>query len=325
MQKIENIHTAGDITRQWKLPSEDPAKAYSAYYCSANWGKEVLFMDLKKESERERVHQLVKEADIVISNFKESSAKKLQLDYDTLSNLNPRLIFAALSGFPDNDNLPAFDVVLQAEAGYMYMTGPRNGEIAKMPVALIDILAAHQLKEGILIALLKREKTGEGSRVQASLVEAALASLANQATNWLMAGHIPERIGAQHPNIAPYGDVFLTKDQKAIVLAAGTERHFKALCKVLDLEALANDERFNTNVKRVANREALIDLLKEEIQDFERTELINRFQKEGAPIGSVRNMQEVFELKSAQDMILEEKMPDGGLSRRMRTIAFTLT
>src|SRR5690606_4167760 len=119
-----------------------------------------------------------------------------------------------ITAYENEPDKPAFDVVLQAETGFMYMNGEPGREPARMPVALIDILAAHQLKEAILIALLHRERTGKGSHVSASLFGSAIASLANQASNWLMAGHIPQRMGSAHPNIAPYGDVFYTNDDK---------------------------------------------------------------------------------------------------------------
>ncbi|MEZ4894975.1 MAG: CoA transferase [Saprospiraceae bacterium] len=116
------------------------------------------------------------------------------------------------------DERPAFDAVLQAEAGFMFMNGEQNGDPVKMPVALIDTIAAHQLKEGILLALLHRERSGKGSMVHCSLMESALASLVNQASNYLMTGHIPQRMGSKHPNIAPYGDVYACKDGSQILL-----------------------------------------------------------------------------------------------------------
>ncbi len=317
--KIENKTTGGDVTRSWRVPDEDAASDYSAYYCSVNWGKEVLFLNLETETDQAIVHDLVCTADIVISNFRSGSAKRLRMDYETLQNLNPKLIFGQITGFGEADERPAFDVVLQAEAGFLYMTGEPNGNPAKMPVALIDLLAAHQLKEGILVALLKREKFGEGSYISISLFESAVASLANQATNWLMAGHIPQRMGTQHPNIAPYGDIFTTKDDKQIVIAAGTERQFQTLCALLNLQP---EERFASNAGRVENRAALIDFLKPAFRHFYRDQILDIFHKKGVPAASIRDMREVFELPLAQQMILEETMPDGRMSRRVKTVVF---
>lgn len=322
--KIENARTGGDVTRRWKAPEEDPEAPDSAYYQSVNWGKEVRLLDLGTEPAKREVYQLVEKADIVISNFKERSARRLGMDYETLRGFNPRLIYAHLSAFGEGEERPAFDIVLQAESGFMYMTGEAGREPVRMPVALIDILAAHQLKEAILLALLRRERMGEGSYVSTSLFESALASLANQATNWLMAGHIPQRRGSQHPNIAPYGDIFYTKDQKPVVVAAGTEKQFRKLCMVLNLPEIAGDDRFSTNARRVKHREALVDLLRPAFQTRDRAGWMALFEEEGVPAGSIRNMQEVFEQRSAREMVLEDRRPDGRIARRVKTVAFQM-
>jgi len=171
---------------------------------------------------------------------------------------------------------------------------------------------------------LKKMKTGEGSFVTTSLLESAVASLANQATNWLMGNTIPQRMGSQHPNIAPYGDVFFTKDKLPIVLAVGTEKQFQLLCKVLKIDFLKNDDRFNINTLRVKNRKALADELAKAIVLFDRNPLLDLLKKEGVPAGSIRNMKEVFELEQAKEMILEEKLEDGSETKRVKTVAFTI-
>ena len=244
------------------------------------------------------------------------------MDYETLKTINPKLIFAKLTAFGENDDTPAFDVVLQAEAGFLYMTGEADRAPVKMPVALIDLLAAHQLKEGLLVALLQRERTGKGSFVTASLVESAIASLANQATNWLMGNHIPQRMGTMHPNIAPYGDVFYTSDDKPIVLAVGTERQFANLCDGLHLTKLTKNEQFKTNAARVRNRVALKSILAKAIKKYKRTAILNQLKLKKVPVGSIRNMQEVFELEAAKQMILRETLEDGTVTERVRTVVF---
>ncbi|MDZ4680664.1 MAG: CoA transferase [Saprospiraceae bacterium] len=322
--KIENKKTGGDVTRTWRLPSESAEAPVSAYYCSVNWGKQSLLLDLEAPEDRQTAQNLILEADVLISNFKPSFAQKTGLDFETLRRDNPRLIYAQLLAFEHDDTIPAFDIVLQAEAGFLYMTGEADRPPSRMPVALIDLLAAHQLKEGILIALLQRERSGEGSFVQTSLMASALASLANQATNWLMAGHIPQRMGSSHPNIAPYGDIFHTADGKALVLAIGADHQFRNLCKCLDLCHLPEDERFSTNPNRVKNRQALVEALKPAFLQFQHEVLISTLHKNGVPAGSVRNMEEVFELPFAQSMVLEETLADGSMSKRVKTVAFTI-
>jgi crotonobetainyl-CoA:carnitine CoA-transferase CaiB-like acyl-CoA transferase len=312
------------VTRSWKLPSEDPHAYSSAYYASVNWGKTVWMRDLTDPADREQVLDAIRRADVVISNFRQDSARKLGMDYDTLRQSNPRLIYGQITGFGDDNPLPAFDVVLQAEAGFLFMTGEPGGEPVKMPVALIDLLAAHQLKEGLLLALLQRERTGEGAYVSVSLLDSAIASLANQATNWLMAGHIPQRMGSMHPNIAPYGDIFYTADEKPIVLAVGNERQFEALCLCIGLEPLPQDERFCTNAARVSHRQALCELLAPAIGKHQRDDLLHTLHAAGVPCAGIRNMQEVFELPAAKAMILEELSPEEVLTRRPGTVVFRM-
>ncbi|WP_028667735.1 CaiB/BaiF CoA transferase family protein [Runella zeae] len=322
--KIENKKTGGDMTRTWKLPSENPVSSFSAYYASVNWHKTSLLLDLENLTDRQQLYDIIETADIVISNYRLQVAQKLGVDYATLSAFNSSLIFAQLNAFDSESERPAFDVVLQAEAGFMYMNGEADGLPVKMPVALIDVLAAHQLKEGILLALLRRTQTGKGAFVQTSLFEAAVASLVNQATNWLMGGYIPQRMGTQHPNIAPYGDLYTCSDGQQIVLAIGTEKQFAHLCYQLELEALLEDPRFDTNAARVKNRAALNTLLSEKISVRESSILLQNLEKQGVPSASIRNMQQVFELPSAQSMILEETWPDGTLSQRVKTVAFEI-
>jgi len=323
--KIENKNTGGDITRGWKLPMEDPNSPISAYWCSVNWGKKHLFLDLNHPEEQRQAVEIALAADVVISNFKPSAARRLGVDPDTLRAQNQRLIFAQLHAFADpEDESPAFDMVLQAEAGYLYMTGEPDRPPVRLPVAFVDTLAAHQLKEGILLALLHRERTGQGSLVQTSLLESALASLLNQAANYLMTGHVPQRMGTQHPNIAPYGDIFPCADGESVVLAVGTERQFGRLCQVLGLKNLVQHPDFQTNKLRVENRAALNKLLAEAIKKQTLADLMQQFKAEGVPAARIRSMPGVFEMPAAQAMILEEKMADGTMTRRVKTVAFQL-
>ncbi len=322
--KVENKTAGGDVTRSWKLPAEDPASAFSAYYASVNWGKTVWMCDLGDPADHARVMSAIREADIVISNFRPDTAQKFGMSYTHLSAENPQLIFGQITGFGDDEPIPAFDVVLQAEAGFLFMTGEPDGKPVKMPVALIDLLAAHQLKEGLLLALLRRDQTGKGAFVSVSLLESAIASLANQATNWLMAGHIPRRMGSMHPNIAPYGDIFYTADDKPLVLAVGNEKQFELLCRLLALPALPQDERFHTNAARLQHRQALCDALAPAFRRFERDTLLALLQQAGVPCAGIRNMKEVFEIPAAQAMILEEINAEGTLTRRPKTVVFRM-
>lgn len=320
--KIENSTTKGDVTRKWKLPKEKSSNI-SAYYASANFNKKVLMLNLKDTQDYKLALKEIKSADIVLANFKHGDAEKMNLDYNTLKRINPSIIYGEINGYGTEVSRAAFDVVLQAESGFMYMNGSEESGPIKMPVALIDILAAHQLKEGLLCALIKKLKTGKGSNVTVSLFDSAVSSLANQATNWLMAKHIPQPMGTMHPNIAPYGDMFLTKDKKYIVLAVGNDKQFLNLCKVLNLENLIKDNRFINNNSRVINRDILNNFLKEPISSFEANELIKKFLENNVPAGIVKNMQEVFENPLADKLIIKEKI-EGVNTKKLKTCIFKI-
>lgn len=321
--KIENASTNGDVTRKWKLPSEDK-EAISAYYASANYNKKVLMLNLKDSADYNSAIKEIETADIVIANYKFGDAKKMGLDYDTLKKLNPTIIYGEINGYGTENKRTAFDVVLQAESGFMFMNGSAESGPIKMPVALIDILAAHQLKEGLLCALIKKLKTNEGSRVTVSLYDAAVSSLANQATNWLMANHIPQPLGTKHPNIAPYGDMFLSKDHKYIVLAVGANRQFENLCKVLSLEALVTDARFLDNPSRVTNRISLNEYLQVQIEKLNAQECIDLFLETNVPAGIVKNMKEVFQNPLSDDLILKETI-EGTSTTKLKTAVFKIS
>lgn len=323
--KIENKTTGGDITRGWKLPGEDPASPVSAYFCSVNWGKRHLFLDLNDPNDRSVALQYADAADVAIVNFKPSSARRLGLDAAALRARNPRLIYAQISGWTDpEDERPAFDVVLQAEAGFLHMTGEPDRPPVKMPVALIDLLAAHQLKEGILVALWQRERTGRGGEVSVSLYESAVASLANQATNWLMAGWAPQRMGTQHPNIAPYGDLYTCADGKQLLLAVGTERQFECLCRCLSALHLLENPDFQTNAARVQHRQALNEALQTIFSQKNLDDWLKILHLRGVPCARISDMPAVFAQPEAQALVLEEPAPDGSPTRRVRTAIFRM-
>lgn len=305
--KIENKKTGGDITRSWKLASEDTDHPYSAYYSSVNWGKESWFVDLKDDSDLNKTLKEIERADVVIANFKPGDAAKLGLDFESLKKLNTKLIYGEITGF-GKVNRTAYDVVLQAESGFLSMSGTTDGELCKMPVALIDVLAAHHLKEGLLLALLEFQKTPKAIKVSVSLLDAALASLANQATNWLMGQHIAQPMGTLHPNIAPYGELFTCKDGKQIVLAIGSNGQFKNLCEALNCQSLIEDNRFRDNQKRVQNRIELEKYLSKAISVFNRDPIMHLMIEKKVPAGAVRNMKEVFEMPEAQkQLVISEK------------------
>lgn len=319
--KVENKRAGGDVTRKWKLPQEDPDSPVSAYFSSVNWGKEHRMLDLKDDMDRAAFDALVSVADVLITNHLAADEEKLGLTRSRLRALNPKLLHGHIKGFAGQADRPAFDVVLQAETGYISMTGTDDAHVAKLPIALIDVLAAHQLKEGLLLALWQRERTGKGAYVEVSLEEAALAGLINQASNNLMAGAVAKPMGTLHPNIAPYGEVFPCADGGRLILAVGSDAQFQGLCTELGIPDLALDDRYRRNTDRVINRRALAVDLESPISARDRHELLQALEQAGVPAGAVLGIDEVMRTPTAQRMILESTI-DGVTTRRIRGNAF---
>lgn len=321
--KIENPRSGGDVTRKWKLPKEDTRSTVSAYFSSVNHGKEHLMADLSTAEGRAMLDDLIAKADVVITNHLDADAEKLGLGKERLRSLNPKLIQGHIRGYAGDPSRPAYDVVLQAETGYIGMTGTDKDNPAKLPIAMIDVIAAHQLKEGLLLALLQRARSGHGAYVEVSLEEAAFTGLVNQASNWLMAKHAAQPIGTLHPNIAPYGELFVCADGSRIVLAVGSNEQFKALCLALDLSHLVHDQHFSTNAKRVTNRNVLAQMLAPAIASVPREELLTILRDAGVPAGAVNSIDQALGSATARNMVLEE-MIDGVRTLRLRGNAFRI-
>lgn len=322
--KIENKTTGGDVTRNWRMPSESPDTPLSAYYHSVNWGKETMLLDLTDAADFSRAGELIAQTDILITNFTRKKAQKLGLDPAAIRALNPSIIQVNLTAYGENDERPGFDAALQAESGFLYLCGEPDRPPVKMPVALIDILAAHQMKEGVLLALLEKMRSGKGAYISVSLFDAAIASLANQASNWLNTHCIPQRMGNRHPNIAPYGDLFETADHHWLLLAVGTEKQFETLCNILELPELPADPRFAANSRRVIHREELNRVLAQAIAKKTRSRWMELLEPAGVPVAVPRDMSEVFTVPATERLILEQTEADGSTSRRVRTAVFEI-
>jgi len=318
--KIENPKQGGDVTRSWKTNSEKEG-SISAYWSSINYKKEIKFLNLTDGNDRSELEQLISSADILLTNFKSGDAMKFQLEPLHLFQKYPSLIQASIYGFSSNEDRVAYDVVVQAETGFMFMNGEDTSAPTKMPVALMDVLAAHQLKEAILIALYNRLKTGKGKIISCSLERAGISSLVNQASNYLMSGVIAKRAGSLHPNIAPYGEIISSADKKQIVLAVGSDRQFSSLCNTLSIPELASDDRFMSNQLRVVNRYLLLEKLQEKSTLINADQLMAAFIENDVPAGLIKNMAEVLESKIAQEMIREEII-EGQHTSRITSIAF---
>ena len=320
--KIENKN-GGDVTRSWKNPNEASNDEKSAYYNAVNWNKEVLFLDLKTNSDRDELLNLLIEADILITNFKSGDDEKFNLVSKDLTAQFPSLIIGEIAGYSDSSKV-AFDAVLQAETGFMSLNGTQESGPLKMPIAMIDILAAHQLKEGILLALMHKTKFNQGSIVKVNLFDAAISSLANQASNWLNSSYESPRMGSLHPNIAPYGETYQTKDDKLILVAIGSDKQFSSLCTILNASELIADIRFAQNAERVKNRVELNKLIAHKFKLELSSHWMKLFNEHNVPAGLVNSIADVFDIAAAQEKILHQTEGNGTFSKRVETIAFKI-
>jgi crotonobetainyl-CoA:carnitine CoA-transferase CaiB-like acyl-CoA transferase len=321
--KVENKKDGGDPTRGWKSGHESKEDKASAYYHCVNWNKKIVFLNLLEAADRAELENFLKSADILIVNFKKGDAEKFDLKSSVLRERYPTLIIAEVLGFEKEERV-AYDAVLQAEAGMMSINGNPGDEPLKLPIAFIDVLAAHQLKEGVLLALLKRAQTGNGAIVKTSLYRSALASLINQSSTYLNTNKVPQQLGSLHPNIAPYGETIRSKDGQPILLAVGTDGQFRSLCDILKNENISADTRFQTNADRVKNRAALKETLAEEFKKFDANSLLNQLHQSKVPAAKIRKLDEVLSDEMAKEMVLEQIEPDGKISKRMATVAFKL-
>lgn len=317
--KIEHpVH--GDVTNTWRLPTETQANQQSAYYSSVNYLKDKQTLDLTQLEHYEHFQTLLKGADVLLMNFKKGDDIKLKVSPKDLWKVNPSLIIGKISGFGSDNDRIAYDLILQAESGLMSMNGTAESGPVKMPVALIDVLAAHQLKEGLLLALLQRQAT-KGQVVSVSLYDAAICSLANQASNYLMAQQVAQRIGSLHPNIAPYGEIFETLDGQLVTFAIGSDQHFDKLVSYLGLNELAEDPRFCSNMERVKNRGVLFNYIASVISTKTSSQIITSLFKLNVPVAKIKSLDEVFADPMALSLVREEQI-NGQNTRRVSQIAF---
>lgn len=296
--KIERPHI-GDETRHWAPPtfSDDT----SAYYATINRNKKSLTVDITTQTGQTIIKQLIAESDILVENFKVGGLKKYGLDYDSLKQSNPRLVYASLTGFgqtgPDAAR-PGYDYIIQGLSGLMSITGPSDGEPHKVGVAVVDLFAGLQLTIGIQAALLARQNTGVGQHVDVALLDSALAMLANVGMNHLASDKVPPRLGNQHPNIVPY-QVFAGEGEQHFILACGNDSQFAKLCTVLAVD-WHTDERFATNPQRVANRELLCSDLTKQFAKQPRTYWLEVLDQAGIPCGAIHNVAEALAMPQAQ-------------------------
>lgn len=294
---------SGDDTRGWGPPfltdSEGNPTSDAAYFLSANRGKKSVTIDFTKPEGRDLVYQLASESDILIENFKVGGLSKYGLDYDSIKEINPKIIYCSITGFGQSgpySHRAGYDFLIQAMGGLMSITGIPDGEPGgepmKVGVAVVDIFTGMYASTAVLAALAYRERTGEGQHIDLSLLDVQVATLANQAMNHLVSGKPPTRRGNTHPNIVPY-QACATADGY-IILAVGNDEQFHRFCVVAGRSELAGDDRFVTNEVRVLNREILMPILQDILRERSSNEWIQLLGKEKVPCGPINTLQEVF-------------------------------
>ncbi|WP_404385230.1 CaiB/BaiF CoA transferase family protein [Caenispirillum salinarum] len=293
----------GDDTRGWGPPylkdetGDDTSEA--AYYLSANRGKRSVTIDFTKPEGQALVRDMAANADVVIENFKVGGLKKYGLDYESLKAVNPALVYCSITGFGQDGpyaHRAGYDFMIQGMGGLMSLTGAPDGapggEPMKVGVAITDIFTGMYATSAIQAALIHKERTGEGQHIDMALLDVQVATLANQAMNYLASGVAPKRLGNSHPNIVPY-QAFPTADGY-IILAVGNDAQFTRFCKVAGLDALAADERFATNAGRVRHREELVPQIAEVIGTRSSGDWLNALEAEGVPCGPINTLDQVF-------------------------------
>lgn len=289
--KIEEPST-GDDTRCWAPLVGD---GLSSYFLGVNRNKRSLALNLKAPDGPEVLRRLVSTADVLVENFRPGTLDRLGLGYEALTAINPRLIFASLTGYgqtgPRRD-LAGYDPVLQAEAGLMDITGPADGQPSRVGVAMTDYIAGQFLFSSILLALRDRDRTGRGQAVDISLFDSILATMNLPAGIFFATGAKPRRLGNQHPSIAPY-ETFRVSDGLAMV-CAGNPRLWTQFCRAIDRMDLVEDERFSTNTARLDNRPALVDIIETQIASWTVDEFLARLESQGVPCGRVRSIDQAL-------------------------------
>jgi len=290
--KIEQPRV-GDDSRAWVPPKAPDGSA--VYFLSINRNKKSVTLNLKHPRGKEILKALVARADVVIENFKPGTMEDLGLDWDVLHRVNPRLVYCQISGFgnsgPDRERA-GYDSILQGITGLMSITGERDGPPVKAGVALIDEITALYAHGAILAALLHRERTGAGQKVECSLLESGVAAMMNAATAYLVAGAVQGRWGSAHESLVPY-QAFRARDGY-LIIGAGNERLWKAFCEVIGAPEWTDDPRFDTNLKRVERREELVRLIEERLGARSRDEWIAAFAAAGLPTGPINTIDQVF-------------------------------
>ena len=286
----------GDDTRRWGPPFIDNGgEKTAAYFFAANRGKRGVVVDFSNPAGAAQVTQLIRDADVVIENFKLGGLAKYGLDYDSLAAINPRLIYCSITGFGQTGpHAPraGYDFIIQGMSGLMSVTGEAGGAPQKVGVAVTDVFTGVYAATAILAAIIQRGKTGRGQHIDMSLLDVATSVMANQAMNYLATGTAPKQMGNAHPNLAPYA-VFECRDGW-IILATGNDGQYRKLCDILGLGEWAAHPRFATNALRVEHREQMTAFITAATKTWDKADLLSACEALGVPAGPINDLAEVF-------------------------------
>jgi len=312
----------GDESRGWGPPfigePYGPYPGESAYFISTNRNKLSITVNLKSTEGQDIIRRLVGISDVMVENFVTGVLDKLGLGYEDLHALNPRLVYCSISGYGRTGPFagrPGYDAILQAEGGMMSITGPVEGPPYRVGIPIVDITTGMFSTTAILAALRARDITGEGQLVDMSLLDAHVALLANVASNYLIGKTAPGRYGNAHPNLTPY-EAFRARD-RWFVLGAANDRQWDLLCQVIGHPELEDDPRFATNSDRLANRDALKDILSEVLITRDADGWLAELKEAGLPCGLINTIPDVFDTPQAQarNLVLDIEHPTTGSLR----------
>ena len=307
----------GDDAREYGPFAGTPGKNRSGYFISLNRNKKSLVLNLKLEKGREILRELIRVSDVIIENFRPTTMKKMGFGWEEIRKMNPRIIYAAISGFghdspPEYASRASYDMVAQAYSGLMSITGPVGGPPCRVGSSVGDIIAGQQAVIGILAALSYREKTGRGQYYDGSMVDGLFAVLESAVARYTITGNIPGPLGGAHPSITPF-EAFRTKDSWVIV-AAGNDSLWAKLCRILGREDLIHDRRFENNHQRTENQRELSEILTAELIKKTTAEWIEIFKKLDIPYSRINNIKEICEdeVIRHRNMLVTIDQPDVG-------------
>jgi crotonobetainyl-CoA:carnitine CoA-transferase CaiB-like acyl-CoA transferase len=320
--KVES--PGGDDTRNWLPPDR---QGVATYYLAINRNKRSIVLDFNDPADLRLAHKLAARADIFVENFKPGGLKRFGLDYETVEQENPGVIYASISGFgtAQGASLPGYDLIVQAMSGLMSLTGDAQGPAYRSGISVFDVMAGLHTSIGILAALAHRNRSGEGQHVEVSLFATALSGMVNQTTAYVAGGVIPRRMGNTHPSLSPY-EPLPTADQE-LIIAAGNDGQFSKLCEILEIPELPHDPRFATTRERTRNREALRPLLVERLRTRTASEWFSRLSAVGVPCGPINNVEEgiAFARAIGLDPVVEVGSGERAVPLIRHPISFTRT